>query len=134
MTQTKTVGLETSVGQFLDIVSILELKSELIDDPDARAAVLRDLERYAATKADLIVGFPSLKTQLKRLKGVNRGLWTLEDKIRAEIADGDDNAHVAATARRIIRANDLRHKIKSRIDRMTASEIHEVKSYNKTAP
>jgi hypothetical protein len=121
--------LEMSPGEFLDKLTILEIKSERIRDPAKLANVMRELARMrrlwdAATGVD--GGIPALVAELK---SVNENLWGIEDRIRDCEAAGRFDAGFVELARSVYQTNDQRAAIKRRINTLLGSELIEEKSY-----
>lgn len=121
--------LETSPGEFLDKLTILEIKSERIRDPAKLANVTRELAVMrrlwdAATGIDGEV--PALVAELK---SVNETLWVIEDRIRDCEATGRFDAEFVELARSVYQTNDHRAAIKRRINAILGSELVEEKSY-----
>jgi hypothetical protein len=121
--------LEMSPGEFLDKLTILEIKSERIRDPAKLANVMRELALMrrlwdAATGVD--GGIPAL---IAELKSVNETLWGIEDRIRDCEAAGRFDAGFVELARSVYQTNDRRAAIKRRINTLLGSELIEEKSY-----
>jgi hypothetical protein len=110
-----------------DKISILEIKTERLRDPDRRANVERELQllRKLARDAD-DAGFREERSALKR---VNERLWEVEDRLRELEATADFGAEFVALARSVYRLNDQRAEIKRRINLAAGSTIVEEKSY-----
>jgi Family of unknown function (DUF6165) len=122
--------LETSPGEFLDKLTILEIKSERIRDPGKLANVTRELALMrrlwdAATGIDGEV--PALVAELK---SVNEELWVIEDRIRECEATGSFDATFVTLARSVYHTNDRRATLKRRINALLGSELVEEKSYS----
>ena len=121
--------LETSPGEFLDKLTILEIKSERIRDPAKLANVMRELALMrrlwdAATGVDGEI--PALVAELRT---VNESLWVIEDQIRDCEAAGRFDAGFVELARSVYQTNDRRAAIKRRINAVLGSELIEEKSY-----
>lgn len=121
--------LETSPGEFLDKLTILEIKSERIRDPAKLANVMHELALMrrqwdAATGMDGEI--PALVAELKT---VNEHLWVIEDQIRDCEAAGRFDAGFVELARSVYQTNDRRAAIKRRINAVLGSELIEEKSY-----
>ena len=121
--------LETSPGEFLDKLTILEIKSERIHDADKLANVRHELgllrHRWQESGA-LAEGLDELIAELKH---VNEKLWDIEDRIRGcEAAQRFDDAFIQL-ARSVYITNDRRAAIKRRINERLGSILMEEKSY-----
>ena len=65
----------------------------------------------------------------RELRTVNAALWDIEDEIREHEARGDFGARFVELARGVYRNNDLRSRVKQRINAAFGSDIVEEKSY-----
>lgn len=108
-----------SVGEFLDRMSILEIKLE------NGLEVQTELNFYL-TKKDLIDarGFKHFYGIIKK---INQALWALEDEKRNSVERYSENYSDVSTL--ITQLNDLRHQTKKYIDIFFKSEIKELKSH-----
>jgi predicted nucleic acid-binding Zn-ribbon protein len=123
------VRVPVSIGELLDKISILRIKTDRIADPAKVANVRKELEaldnEIGALDADrdLVEGF------LAELEKINGELWVIEDDIRACEARQDFGEEFIRLARAVYRTNDVRAKIKKRANEATGSELTEEKSY-----
>ena len=76
--------VDVSVGEFLDKMMILEIKSERIKNEDKLANVHRELEMLRDTWAASALSGEDTGDLLPRLKAVNERLWDIEDDIRRQ--------------------------------------------------
>lgn len=118
-----------SVGEFLDKVTILEIKSERIADPSKLANIQRELEVLRATWRDSPFSRQELAAEIAALKRINEQLWQIEDDIRDHEAQGRFDAEFIRLARAVYITNDERAAIKRRINLKAGSELIEEKSY-----
>ncbi len=121
--------VEISVGELLDKITILEIKSERITDPTKLANITTELETLRRTwetspLADLDLGDLS-----SRLKAVNEALWDIEDGIRALEAAQSFGDEFIELARAVYHRNDERAALKREINRLAGSRLVEEKSY-----
>jgi hypothetical protein len=121
--------LETSPGEFLDKLTILEIKSERIRDPGKLANVNRELDlmRRLWDAATVDGDIPVL---IAELKSVNEALWDIEDRIRECEAAGRFDAGFIELARSVYQTNDRRAALKRRINAALGSNLVEEKSYS----
>lgn len=129
-----TVAIVVSYGDFFDRLSILEIKKERIVDPEKRAIVSRELERYAAARDAAGVDLRDIVEQLTDLKAVNEELWDIENKVRDHERRGDFGAEFVALARSVYQVNDRRARIKKSIDKKLGSPVHDVKDFAAPRP
>lgn len=113
-----------SVGELLDKITILQIKSERISDPAKLDNVRRELD--ALTEAAQGVRMPDLEAELY---GVNSKLWDVEDALRDCERSQTFGSEFVALARAVYRLNDHRAGIKRNINLSIGSELVEEKSY-----
>lgn len=121
--------VEVSVGEFLDKMMILEIKSERIKKEDKLVNVRRELEMLRATWAASPLSATDTGDLLPKLKAVNERLWEIEDSIRRqEIAKtfGDEFVRLA---RSVYEENDDRARIKYDLNTLLGSDLVEEKDY-----
>jgi Family of unknown function (DUF6165) len=117
-----------SVGELMDKITILEIKSERIKNPSQLENVLRELGALRAIRLD---GADRAKLDKLRaeLKQVNATLWDVEDAIRECDARDDFGSSFIELARTVYRLNDERARLKKAISLASGSRIIEEKSY-----
>ena len=123
------VQVPVSFGELLDKISILQIKSERMSDPDKLANVRRELGELEKTW----MAHPAAGHDIARLRGelkaVNERLWEIEDEIRLkEKAQAFDDEFVRL-ARSVYFENDERARIKKEINLALGSSFVEEKSY-----
>ena len=121
--------VQTSPGEFLDKLAILEIKSERIQEPDKSANVRRELELLRATWAASPLAARDVAALVAQLREVNEILWDVEDRIRLKEAERRFDSDFIDLARAVYRTNDKRAAIKRHINLALGSEILEEKSY-----
>ena len=117
-----------SVGELMDKITILEIKSERIKNPSQLENIVHELEALRAVRLRDIerAMLDKLSAELKR---VNAKLWDVEDAIRDCEARADFGEHFIELARTIYRLNDERSRLKKAINLASGSRIVEEKSY-----
>ena len=124
------VAIEIGVGEALDRLTILALKSELIPDPEkARRAGAEASDLWYAVAGALHLSDALLRMEITELRAVNLALWEIEEKIRAVMAGVYDAHEFAALAKQVPILNDRRAVLKRQFDDKYQSEFREVKSY-----
>lgn len=123
--------VQTSPGEFLDKLTILEIKSERMTDPAKLANVRRELDLLRATWAASPLAARDVTKLVADLKGVNESLWEIEDRIRLKEAARAFDAEFVELARSVYRTNDRRAAIKRDLNVALGSELIEEKSYEK---
>ena len=117
-----------SVGELMDKITILEIKSERIKNPSQLENILRELEALRAVRLREIerAVLDKLSAELKR---VNAKLWDVEDAIRDCEARSDFGEPFIELARMVYQLNDERSRLKKAINLASGSRIIEEKSY-----
>jgi hypothetical protein len=120
---------EISVGEFLDKITILEIKSERITDPEKLRNIRHELDVLLRTWATSPFSSQELSTEIAELKRINEALWEIEDDIRIKEAAGEFDEDFIRLARSVYITNDERAAIKRRINVKVGSNLIEEKSY-----
>jgi hypothetical protein len=117
-----------SVGELMDKITILEIKSERIKNPAQLKNIVHELEALRAVRLGHIdrAMWDKLSAELKT---VNAKLWDVEDAIRDCDARGDFGAPFIELARAVYRPNDERSRLKKAINLASGSRLVEEKSY-----
>jgi hypothetical protein len=123
------LNVQTSPGEFLDKLTILELKAERIADPEKLANVRRELELLRATWAASPLAARDVAALVAGLRAANEALWEVEDRLRACEAEQRFDAEFVELARTVYHTNDRRAAIKRQINLLLGSDLFEEKSY-----
>lgn len=130
------INIPISVGELVDKITILEIKSIMISDKVKLAEVKN--EKIQLTKefekiCNKISDSNFSKSHLLALKAdlyeTNLRLWHIEDNVRKCERNKDFSAEFVRLARSVYQANDIRFDLKNNINQLTNSDIKEVKSY-----
>jgi len=124
-----SIRVAISMGEFIDKLTILEIKSIRIDDPGKRANVKRELESLRTLWRNSEQQTAEIAKEMRQLKEVNAELWEIEDKIRAKEREQLFDEEFIELARAVYRRNDERARLKRTISVKLASSIVEEKSY-----
>ncbi len=121
------ININVSVAELVDKITILEIKSEKIND-------LKKLENIKNELALLNKSFKHIETEkllnLKdKLKQINLKLWNIEDDIRKCEKNKVFDDSFIQLARDVYITNDERFNVKNSINELFSSKIKEVKSY-----
>tara|TARA_B100000242_G_scaffold152402_1_gene108840 strand:- start:141 stop:539 length:399 start_codon:yes stop_codon:yes gene_type:complete len=130
MNSANKIFAEISVGELLDKISILEIKQKNIKDEQKIKIISKELEslNYSLKKDVHITD--EIKSLYEDLKKINIKLWNIEDGKRDCERNGDFGEKFIQLARSVYIENDQRAKIKNKINKISGSNISEVKSYN----
>ena len=120
---------EISAGELLDKLSILEIKLNKIKNPALLKEIKKDHNIINEAKNKNINSSDEINVLYTDLKKINEQLWEIEDKIRLCEKNSDFKDKFIQLARDVYFKNDKRSKIKSEINKISGSNIQEVKQY-----
>jgi hypothetical protein len=123
-----------SVGELLDKITILEIKSERIKNPGQIENIARELGALRAVGLGDDIDRGVLERLGGELKRVNATLWDVEDAIRECDVQGDFGDKFIELARSVYRLNDERARLKKAINVASGSRLVEEKSYKSFDP
>lgn len=126
----ESIQLEVGAGELLDKLTILEIKSERIQDETKRNNVLVELNVLQARQRHALPWTPELVEFYDALKSINTELWDIEDAIRRCEAHSEFGTEFIALARSVYHQNDRRAAVKRQINDLVGSRIIEEKSYD----
>lgn len=124
-----TIKVELSVGEFLDKVTILEIKSERIKDPAKLENVNKELNLLKKIWGESEFAKVDISDEMSRLKAINEKLWVIEDDIRDKERDRAFDDKFIELARAVYYSNDERAAIKKELNVKLGSDLVEEKSY-----
>jgi hypothetical protein len=114
------ITIPISVGELLDKISILQIKSQHTDDP----YVTKEL-RYLMGIAKEYDVYD--QESIDKLLEVNSKLWEIEDTLREFEKNQTFDDEFIHNARMVYITNDKRSEIKLKINKCTHSEFIEIK-------
>lgn len=122
-----------SLGELIDKITILEIKSERISNQDKLRNIITELNALSSTLLETMSKeqTAALDPLRAELKSVNLKLWIIEDEIRDCERKKDFGATFIELARSVYFTNDVRAEIKKRINLQFGSSLVEEKSYKK---
>ncbi len=124
-----TITVGVSLGEFLDKLTILQIKAERMRDPGKLANVRKELDLLTQTWNRSPFAAADIREPLARLKAVNEKLWDIEDRIRLKESQGAFDAEFIELARAVYHSNDERAAIKRELNVRLGSALVEEKSY-----
>ena len=127
--ESKKILSEISVGELLDKMSILEIKLEKIKNEESRKKIDQEYQMLKELQKSKIEMTNEIETLFKNIKKVNSNLWNIEDKIRICEKNKDFSQDFIELARSVYFNNDKRSKIKSEMNKISGSNIKEIKQY-----
>ena len=129
MNTTNKILSEISAGELMDKITILEIKKIKISDSAKQIIINKELESLKKTYQSCLTPTPELIEQIAKLKAINLKLWDIEEGKRECERQKNFGDTFVKLARSVYIENDHRAKIKAEINRLTNSNISEVKSY-----
>ena len=118
-----------SPGELLDKITILQIKSERIEDAAKVANVRTELEMLQKVWQESVEDDDELRKLHAELKSINETLWDVEDDIRDEERNKRFGERFIELARSVYVINDDRANAKKQINLHLNSTIVEEKSY-----
>jgi len=118
--------IEISNGELVDKLSILEIKLIKIQDSEKLKNIHKEYSMLEKAASQIIKRNDPL---YKQLLDINQKLWEIEDRIRELEKKKEFGKDFIETARKVYFNNDLRAKIKQKINLKTSSDLFEEKSY-----
>lgn len=117
------ITIPVSVGELLDKISILEIKSMFTNNE----YVTKELDELNLIK-NTITQFTL--EHMNELREVNQKLWKIEDELRELEKKQDFGERFIELARSVYITNDRRAEIKRKINELCNSEYKEIKLYS----
>lgn len=125
------ITAEIACGELLDKITILQIKTERIKDPEKLKNIQTELESLLDTyehslSKEMRDELEELVTELKK---INETLWDIEDNIRDKERAQEFDTRFVELARSVYFTNDERCAVKRKINMKLGSRIVEEKSY-----
>jgi hypothetical protein len=120
------ISIPVSIGEAIDKLSILQIKSEKITRPDKLRFILQEIQAIKEALSNLA----DYENCLSELRKINLEMWDCNEERKTKINNKQfDKEYVELT---IIesKVNDLRFEIKNKINQKFDSTLREQKSYN----
>jgi hypothetical protein len=130
--QARPLLVEVAAGDLLDRLTILEIKSERIQDPAKLLHVRAELGALAEPRRALGES-PELAALQAQLREVNVRLWDVEDELRLCEQRQNFGPRFIELARSVYRTNDRRAALKRAVNELLHSPLVEEKSYAESA-
>ena len=116
------VTIPVSVGELIDKITILEIKSLFSDSK----YIQKELEELNQIKSTITQYTLEYEVQLKK---VNETLWKIEDRLREKEKLKEFDEEFIQLARNVYITNDQRAEIKKKINELCNSSYREIKVY-----
>lgn len=121
--------IKVSPGEFLDKLTILEIKSERIQDPAKLENIHRELDHLRSVWNASPVARTDVSATTRELRTINEKLWDIEDRIRIKESEGVFDGEFVQLARLVYINNDRRAALKRKLNLDLGAEMIEEKSY-----
>lgn len=123
------IKVPISNGELLDKITILQIKKEKIKDQEKQKHIIRELEELTLLMKTLPMN--DINNLFVELKEINTQLWEVEDALRDKERSATFDNEFIQLARKVYFTNDKRSQVKLKINKISKSELVEVKSYEK---
>ena len=122
------ININISIGELIDKITILEIKSKKIKDKGKLKNINFELQMLEKELKKISLNSEIIEMQ-KELYETNLRMWKIEEDIRVYEKSGDFGPKFIELARSVYQENDLRSEIKKNINTLSRSKIIEEKSY-----
>ena len=123
---------EISVGELFDKSTILNIKSQKMNDSEKLINIKNELNYLNNQASNINVKDQiSLSQNINKLQSINEELWDIENYKRESEANKDFGEKFIQLSRDVHFKNDIRAQIKKEINLLTDSNIVEEKEYSK---
>ena len=123
---------EISVGELFDKITILNIKTQKIQDSEKLMNIKNELNFLNNQASNINVkDQESLNKNINKLQSINEELWDIENYKRECEANKDFGEKFIELSRDVHFKNDIRAQIKKEINLLTDSIIVEEKEYSK---
>jgi hypothetical protein len=120
--------IEVSIGEIVDKLSILQIKTEFIKDDEK----LKNVKTEYDYLYDIVFNEMKIEeTDFSEMVSINQKLWKIEDDIRDKERDKEFDDIFIGLARAVYYTNDERAEVKKKINLKYGSLFVEEKSYQK---
>ena len=123
------VNIPVSLGELLDKISILEIKSKKISNESKLTNIKKELNGLKKVLDNLNINFVEINNLYEELYKINLNLWGIEDSIRILEKNKNFEKDFIDLARSVYITNDKRFQVKNEINKLFNSDYVEEKSY-----
>ncbi len=124
-----SIKVPISVGELVDKITILEIKTKEITDTEKIDNIQKELDQLNRAADDELMKSQELRLLKSRLYQINEKLWSIEDDLRQMERHKIFDTDFIESARLVYFTNDERSQIKREINQLTDSDLIEEKSY-----
>jgi len=132
MVKINKILIETSLGELIDKISILEIKIDKIEDNIDKEEIAKEYTSLTNTLTKIKLSNDE-RTRINdfviKLKEINTRLWNIEDETRLAEKNKNFDKKFIERARSVYKLNDERAKVKRQVNESFGSNIKEIKKY-----
>ena len=126
--KTNKIYIESVIGELIDKITILEIKRKKISNKNSLSLINKEYSVLKKILKKNIKVSKQLKNQWNLLKQTNLKIWEMEDQKRLTQKHLEK---LSQLAKNVYKFNDRRAKIKQKINKITGSNLREIKKYAK---
>jgi len=124
-----SLSTKISFGEFLDKLTILDIKNERIQDEEKLINIRHERDVLANIWRNNPKFGIDISAEYAALKNINERLWEIEDNIRDKERKKEFDQEFIDLARSVYISNDERARIKKELNLKLGSDLTEEKSY-----
>lgn len=125
------IKIPVSAGEIIDKFTILEIKKKRIKDKLKVSKIRTELKELLPSVKKILTANRKLSGLKRNLYEINCRLWDIENSIRSLESEKDYGKKFVTLARSVYINNDKRAELKNEINKLSGSEILEVKQYSR---
>ena len=126
--KTNKIYIESVIGELIDKITILEIKRKKISNKNSLSSINKEYSVLKKILKKNIKVSEQLKNQWNLLKQTNLKIWEMEDQKRLTQKHLEK---LSQLAKNVYKFNDRRAEIKQKINKITGSNLREIKKYAK---
>jgi predicted outer membrane protein len=126
--KTNKIYIESVIGELVDKITILEIKRKKISNKNSLSSINKEYSVLKKILKKNIKVSKQLKNQWNLLKQTNLKIWEMEDQKRLTQKHLEK---LSQLAKNVYKFNDRRAEIKQKINKITGSNLREIKKYAK---
>ena len=126
--KTNKIYIESVIGELIEKITILEIKRKKISNKNSLSSINKEYSVLKKILKKNIKVSKQLKNQWNLLKQTNLKIWEMEDQKRLTQKHLEK---LSQLAKNVYKFNDRRAEIKQKINKITGSNLREIKKYAK---
>ena len=126
--KTNKIYIESVIGELIDKITILEIKRKKISNKNSLSSINKEYSVLKKILKKNIKVSKQLKNQWNLLKQTNLKIWEMENQKRLTQKHLEK---LSQLAKNVYKFNDRRAEIKQKINKITGSNLREIKKYAK---